>query len=360
MKYCNFSNLASERCNAYMNDVEQIIETLKKNQEIAQKFFEIEASVLSILNFKDFLEGLLTEIQHKREIPYVWISLIDCSDVADMIQKSAPSEILKERTNLIDKEVFLTLINNKTKPILVNDDLRTFHALLPQQYKYHMRSLAIAPLTLDGEIIGSLNHGDHSAFRYRPEMDTTLLKQLATIVSICLSNVMAHEKLNILASKDPLTELLNRRVLEQILKREFERAVRYEVPMTVVFLDVDDFKMVNDRYGHKAGDDVLKYVANNLLRMTRGSDVVARFAGDEFIIILPSTPFSEASELASRLKGFFVDHPLDFEGIPIQVSVSFGLSCVEDGIDDALSLLKKADAMLYSAKKHKGASYPHL
>jgi len=342
-----------------MNDMEQIIDTLKKNQEIAQKFFEIEASVLSILNFKDFLERLLTEIQSKREIPYVWISLIDSSDVADMIQKSAPSEILQERTNLIERRVFLALINDQINPLLVNTNLGTYHALLLHQYKHRVRSLAIAPLTLDGEIIGSLNHGDHSASRYRPDMDTTLLKQLATIVSICLSNVMAHEKLNILASKDPLTELINRRVLEQILKREFERAVRYETPLTVVFIDVDDFKMVNDRHGHKAGDDVLKYVASNLLRMTRGSDIVARFAGDEFIIILPSTPLSEASELANRLKVFFTGHPLNYEGSLIPVSISFGLSCREEGIDDTVSLMKKADDMLYRAKKHKNIRRSH-
>lgn len=338
-----------------MKNMGKIIETLGKNQEIARKFFEIEASVLSILNFKDFLEKLLTEIQNKRDIPYVWISLIENSDVADMIQRSAPSEILRERTNLIGRNAFLKLIKYSTDPILVNSNLRPFQELLPRQYENSIRSLAIAPLTLDGEIIGSLNHGDGSVSRYRPAMDTTLLKQLATIVSICLSNVMAHEKLRILASTDPLTELINRRVMEQILKREFERATRYHTPLAVVFLDVDDFKMVNDRYGHKAGDNVLKYIARCLLHMTRGSDVVARFAGDEFVIILPSTLMDEAAELAGRLKAYFIDHPLDFEGIPIHVSISFGLSCLEEGINDAGALLKKADAMLYQAKKHKGA-----
>ena len=93
--------------------------------------------------------------------------------------------------------------------------------------------------------------------------------------------------------------------------------MRYETPLTVVFLDVDDFKIVNDQYGHKAGDNVLKYIAGSLLHMTRGSDVVARFAGDEFVIILPGTLLSKAAELANRLKSFFMDHPLDFEGIPI-------------------------------------------
>ncbi len=338
-----------------MHSKEQFIQTLRRNHEIAEKFFEIETSILSILNFNDFLEKLLTEIHDKRDIPYVWISLIAKSDVADMIQKSATSEILAERTNLIDRDVFLKLIGNTTEPILANNNLKDFHALLPPQYKDHIRSLAIAPLTLDGEMIGSLNHADTSALRYQPDMETTLLKRLATIISICLSNVMAHERLNHLASRDPLTGLLNRRVAEQILEREFERAVRYKTPLTVIFLDVDHFKMVNDRYGHKAGDDVLKYVAAHLVKMTRGSDVVARFAGDEFIILLPNTPFNEASELARRLTTFFTGNPLDFEGTEIKVSISYGLSRVEYGTDDAISLLKKADMMLYREKKKKSS-----
>jgi len=337
-----------------MSSTEEMYETLRRNDAIAEKFFEIETSILSILNFKDFVERLLTEIHDKRDIPYVWISLIAKSDVADLIQKSATSEILAERVNLIDKDVFLKLIGNKTDPILANKDLTSFRSLIPPQHTHRIRSLAIVPLTLDGEIIGSLNHADTSALRYQPDMDTTLLKRLVTIVSICLSNVMAHEKLNYLASRDSLTGLLNRRAMEQILKREFERALRYRTPLTVAFIDVDDFKMVNDRYGHKVGDDVLIYVAKHLLNMTRGSDIVARFAGDEFILILPNTPLKESNDFAKRLKSFFFHHPLDLEGTPIRVSISLGLSCIEEGVDnDSMSLLKKADAMLYEAKKKK-------
>jgi diguanylate cyclase (GGDEF)-like protein len=337
-----------------MNSREQYSENLIRYHEIAEKFFEIETSILSILNFKDFLEKLLTEIHDRRVIPYVWISLIAKSDVADMIQKSATSETLADRVNLIDKDVFLKLIGNSTDPLLANSNLKDFHALIPPQYKHHIRSLAIVPLTLDGEIIGSLNHADTSVLRYQPDMDTTLLKRLVTIVSICLSNVMAHERLNYLASRDSLTGLLNRRTLENILKRELERALRYRTPLTVVFIDVDDFKMVNDRYGHKAGDHVLVYVGENLSKMTRGSDIVGRFAGDEFIIILPNTLLNESNELANRLKSFFINHPLDCEGILIQVSISFGLSCIEEGADDDIvSLLKRADTMLYEAKKKK-------
>ena len=338
-----------------MNHLEKIIETLKKNQEIARAFFEIEASVLSVLNFRDFLERLLNEIREKRHIPYVWISLTEKGDISDMIKKSVSPEILADRVNFIEKDLFLKLAGKTASPILVNDRLENYHVLIPQHCREAIKSLAIAPLTLDGEMIGSLNNGDESVSRYRPGMDTTLLKQLATIVSICLSNVMAHEKLNFLASRDSLTGLLNRRILEQILKREVERAFRYKTPLTIVFVDIDGFKKVNDQYGHRVGDDFLKYVANRLLMMTRGSDVVARFAGDEFIIVLPGTSCRYAREFAERMQAYFSNHPLAVDGgASIPVSLSFGISYVEEGTSDsAESLLQRADKMLYEAKKNK-------
>jgi len=338
-----------------MSSIEKILETLKKNQEIAQKFFEIEASILSILNLKDFLISLLDEIREKRHIPYVWMSLIEGSELADMIKQSVRSDMLANRVNFIDRDVFLKLVENKTDTVLVSSDLEKYAGLIQWQYRTNIRSLAIAPLTLDGEIIGSLNHGDEKVCRYRPDMDTMLHSQLAMIVSICLSNVMAHERLDFLASRDSLTGLLNRRVLEQILNREFERAVRYTTPLTVVFFDLDDFKRVNDKYGHKAGDDMLKYVANQLLKMIRASDVAARFAGDEFITVLTNTTYSEAFEFAERLQDFFIGHPMEIKGGgTIPVSLSFGVSRVGDEISDsAEALIQRADKMLYEAKKKK-------
>ena len=226
--------------------MEDLLETLKTNEEIAQKFFEIEVSILSILNFKDLFERLLTEIREKFGVPYVWISMIDKSEVSDLMQTLESSKILKERLNVIDREAFLSLIEGETKPVLISGDLKPYYKLLPQGQMYFIRSLAIAPITLDGEIIGSLNQADLSRLRYRPGMDTRLLERLAVKVSICLSNVTAHEKLRWLAGSDPLTGLLNRRVMETVLRREYKRAARYKSSLTLAFLDLDDFKGVND------------------------------------------------------------------------------------------------------------------
>ena len=333
--------------------MEDLLETLSINEEIAQKFFEIEISILSILNFRDLFEKLLTEIRDKFGVPYVWISMIDQSEVSDLIRMLESSKALKERLNVIDKDAFLNLIANEIQPILISGDLKPYYQLLPQGQMYFIRSLAIAPLTLDGEIIGSLNQADLSRLRYRPGMDTRLLERLAVKVSICLSNVTAHEKLKWFAWRDPLTGLLNRRVMEKVLQREYKRAVRYKTNLTVAFLDLDDFKAVNDRYGHDRGDDLLRYVAGVLEELTRDSDVVSRYAGDEFVIILPGISTKESLLLIQRLQDYFHKNPMDVEE-DIPVSVSFGLSSMGDaGVNNPQSLLKKADEMLYSAKEQK-------
>lgn len=337
-----------------IRDISEFIERLKYNEEIARKFFEIEISVLSIFNFKDLFEKLLTEIKEKFEIPYVWISLIDESDTVHFIRDMASSEILKQRLNTVERDVLLELTGEGTKPILVNQDLARFYRLFPPDEKYLIKSAAIAPINLDGEIIGSLNLGDSSSERYCPGMDTTLLERLTVKISTCLSNAKAHEKLRMAASRDYLTGLLNRRVMESALDREFKRAKRYESHLSLVLVDLDDFKLVNDRHGHDAGDEVLKYVAQVFTRLSRETDIVARFAGDEFVIILPSTGVSEARKKTERLQGYLKKNPLKLEKVTIPVFFSFGIAAVQDqAVNNAASLLKRADEKLYQAKKRK-------
>jgi len=337
-----------------MDDLEQLFERLKRNEEISRKFFEVEVSILSILNFKDLFERLLTEIRDKFKIPYVWIVLADGHEAAHMAGELCASELLSNRMKIVERDTLLGLMGDHGRPLLVNRDLTVFYRLFPGRESYLVRSMAIVPLTLEGRIIGTLNLGDPSENRYAPGMDPSLLERLAVKVSICLSNVMAHERLKIAASRDPLTGLLNRRAMESVLKREFERAVRYETPLAVIFLDLDDFKSVNDTYGHDAGDDLLEHLAENLCRMSRSMDVVARYAGDEFVIVLPSTPAAAAGKFADRLCVFLEKNPLSLRGEPVRVSTSYGIASIDEaGVSDPASLLRRADERLMEAKGRK-------
>ena len=337
-----------------MNDVKEILQVICHNEEIARKFFEIETSILTIHNFRNLFERLLTEIREKFDIPYVWISLTEKNDIFPLMQKTAPAETFRRSLKIVERATFLGLVGDAAEPILLNRDTAKYSPLLPEGGDDRIGSLAIAPLAFNGAVIGSLNLADLSPNRYGPGMDASLLRQLAVKVSICLSNVTAHEKLAMLAFRDPLTDLLNRRVMEQVLHREYTRAARYGTDLAVVFIDIDGFKAVNDRFGHDRGDEVLRYVAERLAAMSRQSDVVSRFAGDEFVVILPNTSPDSAYRFVDRLQTFFFTHPFEKGPEAVPVSVSCGVATARDpGVADAASLLKKADERLYASKNSK-------
>ncbi|PIP36757.1 MAG: GGDEF domain-containing protein [Desulfobacterales bacterium CG23_combo_of_CG06-09_8_20_14_all_52_9] len=339
-----------------MPDLKTILEIVKNNEETARKFFEIEKRILTILDFPSLVEVLLAEIRNQFKIPYSWISLIGKSDLAGFIEKLAASEKHKKHLNIVDKKTFEDLTGMRSEPVLVNGDLSRFIPLFPEGRRFPIRSIAIAPIALDGNIIGSMNQGDPSPDRFHPDIDGSLLEQLAVKVSLCLSNVIAHEKVRFLAFHDPLTGLLNRRVMDSVLEREYLRARRYRTSLSLVFLDLDRFKEVNDIQGHGVGDELLKYLAQKLSGFCRKIDIVARFAGDEFLVLLPETNKKSAQLLMERICAHFTDHPLRSGGKSTPVSFSYGVASVEDaGIGDSRTLLKKADEALYEAKKARKA-----
>jgi len=219
--------------------------------------------------------------------------------------------------------------------LLSNKEIDDFKPLIPGASNYHIGSIAIAPITMDGKIVGSFNQADQDIHRFEP-------------------GITAHEKLKFLAFHDPLTKLLNRRVMEKILEREFQRSKRYHIDLSILFLDLDDFKSINDTYGHDNGDLALCHVANCLISLKRDSDIIARFAGDEFVAILPSTNKSQAQTFVTRVKQKLAQEPLSSENINFHVKLSHGLASVfEKGMDSSAILLKAADKSLYKAKQNK-------
>jgi diguanylate cyclase (GGDEF)-like protein len=336
-----------------------LLARLKENEAVAQKFNEIEISILTILNFQDFFEKLLFEISDKFSIPHIWISIIKERSIAKQLQDIQDSKLLMTSTAFISKEKFLAITKNRLKPLLANENIAAFHALVPKISGYDIGSIAIAPITLDGEVVGSINQADKDKKRFEPGIDTSLLEQLALKVSLCLSNVTAHEQLKFLAFHDSLTGLLNRGVMERILEREFLRAKRYQTDLTLLFLDLDDFKSINDTFGHDNGDRALCLVADQLTQLKRDSDIVARFAGDEFVVILPSTSKAQAKHYCNRIKKNLTSAPLSANDKDFYVKLSYGISTIsEKGIDSSKALLKAADKRLYLAKQNKNNLKP--
>jgi diguanylate cyclase (GGDEF)-like protein len=159
-----------------------------------------------------------------------------------------------------------------------------------------------------------------------------------------------QQHLSHLATEDPLTRLLNRRGLQDALHISLANASRHDLPTAAIAVDIDHFKQVNDSFGHDVGDKVIRQVADFLERMSRGSDVVARTGGEEYLLVLPNTGLDAARVLAERIRAAIGDHPLLVDNQRIPVTVSLGVASAGGEIDlDALS--QEADRALYLAKR---------
>lgn len=155
-----------------------------------------------------------------------------------------------------------------------------------------------------------------------------------------------NRRLEELSFTDQLTSLFNRRRLYAELEKEFERTKRYDSTFSVIMFDLDNFKDINDTFGHQTGDKVLMEVASLIKKVVRSVDVISRWGGDEFLILCPETGLSEACRLAERLREKIAEY--SFPG-GIQVTVSVGV-CEFSSKDNPEQLLSKVDEALYRAK----------
>lgn len=163
---------------------------------------------------------------------------------------------------------------------------------------------------------------------------------------------IANAKLEKLAATDALTGAWNRLHFEQRLTEEIERAHRYGQPLSLLLLDIDHFKAINDRYGHPAGDDVLKWFARILAGSVKGRDTVARYGGEEFAVILPATTVENAVKVAARIKAQLEQQVWQKPGAPntlLRVTASFGVAQIAPG-EGTSGLVARADTRLYEAK----------
>ncbi|MGB0680431.1 MAG: GGDEF domain-containing protein, partial [Polyangiales bacterium] len=159
-----------------------------------------------------------------------------------------------------------------------------------------------------------------------------------------------HETIYRMTIIDGLTGIHNKRYLVETLEREIPRARRHQRPLSLLMFDIDHFKQINDTYGHLAGDFVLKELATIARSRLRPDDVLGRYGGEEFAVILPETKLAGAVRIAEELRTLVQDHAFLFEEEEVQVTISMGAAELQEG-RDALGFIKDADTKLYEAKR---------
>lgn len=353
--------LANRRLDNLSVTVNELFQKAVQNEQILHRYQHFELKLLDIEGFEALLDLLMRNSLDYFQLDSVELWLYDPQGT---LQELLPDEYLlvpglrllncaDELGNLYAKQPAVRLVSQASSEVL------------PIFKHAKVRSAALLPLVRHGVIVGSLHFGASGHQRFTADKSTDFIAHLASIVSVCLENAVNQERLHRLSMYDMLTQVKNRRAFHLALDKEVSRASRSGEPLTLLFLDLDHFKQINDSYGHPMGDRVLKEVALTINEMLRKTDHVCRYGGEEFSLVLPSCSRERAMEVAERIRQQVSELSIvDEQGenteeitTPVTVTVSVGVCCwlpmdEEDSIekDIARQLINRSDQGVYQSK----------
>ena len=242
------------------------------------------------------------------------------------------------------KELILTAnIDTHKKPVI-----RKSQRAFAENYK--TSNCAIAPLICHDRVVGVLNLADKVKGNSFDCEDIALIELFSQLVGASIGNVKMFEKIQRQATTDGLTGLANHKAFYEILERELWRSRRYGGTLSLIMIDVDNLKKINDVYGHRAGDRVIREISRRIKECIRQIDTAARYGGDEFAVILPNTSLADATVAAERMVDAVANSPIIWEKKQVGLSISVGLGQygAEVSPEDVTS---RSDQALYTAKQ---------
>jgi diguanylate cyclase (GGDEF)-like protein len=231
-------------------------------------------------------------------------------------------------------------------------DVSTFPGLQRRRPRYRTNSFIALPIAAGSDVLGVVSVADRADGQAFTHDNLSALRALAAPAALALARERARVQVDSFAHAaaiDPVSGLFNRRYFQARLEEELQRAWRHRTPVALLMLDIDNFKTINDRFGHLVGDTVIRDVAEILRRSVRVFDVCTRFGGDEFTIVMPNSGQDGAAKIAERIRQRIeAHHPSELASTPISVSVGITVSSDEMS---ARELIAQADQALYLAKQ---------
>jgi diguanylate cyclase (GGDEF)-like protein len=352
---------------AFCNQTALSLENQRLHRDLYKKFdrfaaiSELTKAITPIQNDKKLLRMILNKSAELLKAEQGSLMLLDHeTDVLLLEAKMGIIEGVTEKLRINRGEGIAGKVAELGEPLLVENLENDPRIKQKNRQHYKTRSFVSVPLKIEDRIIGVLNLSDKTSGEVFNEEDLDLVQSFASQAAIVMERNVFYKKteeLKKLTITDHLTGLLNRRYLHERLKDEVARSRRHGHHLSLLMLDLDGFKIINDTFGHLFGDQILVGIAETLLNTVRSMDVVARYGGDEFMIILPETVESLAVEIAERLR-----NTVAHQGVPPQeaaetglplLSASIGIVCFPRHGETVELLLENVDKVLYRAK-HKG------
>ncbi len=335
------------------------IENARDNELKLRRFHKQELRFIKSSGLEELLENFFFDYRQRFKHDAVSLLLLDSDyeirHILDNlgIEQQRYSELhLTNSPNILE-----SIFGRHLRPLLGSEQTRYNEQLFTGQVR-PLLSVAAFPLVRRNRLIGSFNIGSLSSERYTKHSATDFLQRMAEIFAVCFENAINNEKIKLLGLLDPLTGVHNRRYFDQRLAEELSQALRQHKPLSFLFMDIDHFKIVNDRYGHQMGDRVLQRIAGMVKSQMRLGDVLSRVGGEEFAILLTDTAEKEAMDIALRIRESTEALKLEIDkDRQLGVTLSVGCSTLEaqqnprDHEALANQLVAAADAALYSAKK---------
>jgi diguanylate cyclase (GGDEF)-like protein len=343
-----------------------LLEQAERNHSIMTRHQAFDLDIVSAGNFPDLVGTIFRVLPVISELDSVTLTLIDeDADIRtvmlklDVVFEDFPGLIFVET---LDDLGFDLGRRNAYSPVprpLLGMYERQRHASSFPNAPAGLQSVAQVPLLRNKRIIGSLNLGSCDPTRFTPSLGTDFIEHMASIIAICLENVISNEMLKYIGLTDSLTGVYNRRYIDRRLLEEIARARRQQYPISFMYIDIDHFKRVNDTVGHGGGDEVLREVAGRIKNELRTSDALARFGGEEFVVLLIDANLESAAFVAERIRASVAGSMIALSPeLQLSVTVSIGVACLEVGTAEgepeaiARALIERADELLYYAKDH--------
>jgi len=318
--------------------------------------YEISLAIAAGVGLEKTTEAVFRQLKRVIPVDIFYLALYEPAThiVSYFMFRGNGERVDSETFNLLQRPSMTRFVIEKREKVYIPDfkapdAILKEHQIIPIP-GFEARTALSIPLILRGEVLGVLSVESEKVNAYS-DRQIKLVETIAQQAAVAMDNAKLFERMQELAITDGLTKIYNRRYFYLVLQNEIERARRYATPLSLIMMDIDHFKKVNDQYGHLAGDEVLGALANLCKSLLRQADELFRYGGEEFTILLPETNAELAFNVAERIRRTIAETEFSTKKGPVKITVSLGVTEFNESHNDTGAFVDAADQALYQAKQ---------